>query len=158
MKLDMEPLPKSNLDRAWVGQTEVVWAQYRSHWIQQWLVVLEANLIMAMVDISVQIWPSESGIWIVQHFSTWEGGLLGAIHTVSVSGPMLSLAVATVGDRVMKGLDLSYVVSTSFSSFLGMGGQHTGMLAWGCRLVVQKACYWQPCWRDDGVKWQKVWD
>lgn len=91
MKLDMDPLPKSNLDRAWVGQTKVVWAQYWSHWIQQWLVVLEADLVMAMVDISVQIWPSESEIWIVKHFSTWEDGLLGAIHTVSVSGSMLSL-------------------------------------------------------------------
>lgn len=36
---------------------------------------------MAMVDLSVQGWPSDSGMQVAHCFSSYEGGLLGAIHT-----------------------------------------------------------------------------
>lgn len=54
------------------------------------------------------------------------GGCL-RFHAVSGSGHL--------GDRVTKGLDLPYVVSTSLSSFWGMGRENVGMLAWGYRPV-----------------------
>ena len=149
--------PKSNLGRPeWVTPR---WFQHGTEYSNDWQCWRQTSPWPC--TLCVEIRPSDSGVRVMQHFSIWEDGLLGAIHTVSERWLLQVLwCLWQRPHGVQSWKVLTCHLWCQPASLASGEWESSASECWHgvvSRWYRSRTTDNQPCWKDGKFKWQPVW-